>query len=565
MAKMIPSWIMSDSPPGEKSVFAALRDDPTTEDWIVLHSFTLSKHVKQEKGEIDFLIFAPGLGALVVEVKSHLSASRRDGMWYLGSDPATSRSPFEQAENNRYSLKKSIENRGWNSPPLRSVVIFTGCSFAESSSEWLPWQCINKTQIGIHGVAGMLRSSFEGMRKHYSETSSWRSLEFSVEDAQKLSGHLRGDFEVSESLSSISKDRYEEYRIFIDEQYEALDQLEENSRMIFDGAAGTGKTLLALETARRSVESGKKIILLCRNRYLGNYLNKVLGEHKNIVFCGTYHALMMKITGQTSVSDETWFDDGLPREAVNKLINEPNALTEFDTMIIDEGQDFSDGIVLDFLETLVLLNPEAELRFFGDFENQNVFFQSVGTKKLITERFEGCRSFKLWTNCRNREGIGEVIESLGEKLDVYRRFRLKGRTNCVQYSYMNSEEQRIELLEEVLSDLMKSFPLGEIVVLGVNFQIDPKSFSQSTRDRFHVFEPENFTERKKMLSTTVRKFKGLEAQAVVIHDFSVNDDLDLIYTGISRAIEKLVIVAPRGEQMDILEKVASTIDVGITK
>ena len=102
---------MNDSPPGEKSVFAALRDDPTTEDWIVLHSFTLSKHVKQEKGEIDFLVFAPGLGALVVEVKSHLSASRRDGMWYLGSDPATSRSPFEQAENNRYSLKKSIENR----------------------------------------------------------------------------------------------------------------------------------------------------------------------------------------------------------------------------------------------------------------------------------------------------------------------------------------------------------------------------------------------------------------------------------------------------------------------
>jgi hypothetical protein len=234
-------------------------------------------------------------------------------------------------------------------------------------------------------------------------------------------------------------------------------------------------------------------------------------------------------------------------------------------MIIDEGQDFSDGLVLDFLETLVLLNPEAELRFFGDFENQNVFFQSVGTKKLIAERFEGCRSFKLWTNCRNREGIGEVIESLGEKLHVYRRFRLKGRTNCVQYSYLNSEEQRIELLEEVLSDLMKSFPLGEIVVLGVNFQIDPKSFSQSTRDRFHVFEPENFTERKKMLSTTVRKFKGLEAQAVIIHDFSVNDDIDLIYTGISRAIEKLVIVAPRGEQIDILEKVASTIEVGATK
>ena len=564
MATMIPNWIMGDSPPGEKAVFAALRDDPTTEDWIVLHSYTLSKHVKQEKGEIDFLVLAPGLGALVVEVKSHLTVRRKGGMWFLGSDPPTPRSPFEQAENNRYSLKKSIERRGWAVPPLRSVVIFTSASFDEDSEEWLSWQCINRNQISIHGIAGMIRSSFQGMRSHLSETSPWKPLNFSSEDALRLSVLLRGDFEVSESLSAIAKDRFEQYRSFLEEQFEALDQLEENRRIIFEGAAGTGKTLLALETVRRAVETDKKVVFLCRNRYLANYLNKVLGDNRNIVFCGTYHSFMMRITGQSTPTNERWFDEELPIQAVEHLLSGPHQGIEFDTLVVDEAQDFTNTNILDFLEALAMLNPDAELRFFGDFLNQNVYFQNVDTRKVLFDRFPTSRTFKLWTNCRNREGIGDLISSLGQKTNVYRRFRLKGHSNCAQYAYFTSQDQKISVVEGVLVDLMRSYPLGEIVVLGIRSEVDPKLFSQPTRDRFHVFEPENFTERKKILSTTIRKFKGLEAQAVVIHDFSLDEDADLLYTGISRAIEKLVLVADRKEQLGIVERIAGTMEmVGI--
>jgi hypothetical protein len=140
------------------------------------------------------------------------------------------------------------------------------------------------------------------------------------------------------------------------------------------------------------------------------------------------------------------------------------------------------------------------------------------------------------------------------KHDLYRRFRLKGMEICDSYHFFNSDENKLEVLEEVLREAMKNYPLGEIVTLGIETELDPKLFEPSIRDRFHVFEPENFSQRKKMLSTTVRKFKGLEAQFVVIHDYNLEADGDLVYTGVSRAIEQVAIVLNRDCQIGLINK-----------
>ena len=54
-----------------------------------------------------------------------------------------------------------------------------------------------------------------------------------------------------------------------EEQYDRLDELEYNPRCLFEGAAGTGKTLLAVEYARRASEGGANVLLVCFNRLLG--------------------------------------------------------------------------------------------------------------------------------------------------------------------------------------------------------------------------------------------------------------------------------------------------------
>jgi len=548
---------MSGSPPGEKRIFVGLRDDPVAKNWIVLHSYTLSQHVKQEKGEMDFLVMAPGLGILVVEVKSHRRVTREDGTWFLGNDAPTTRSPFEQAEMNRYSLKEQLKRSGWRVPPMRSVVVFTNLNFRESSQEWLPWQCIDKSQIDLHGVGGSLRSSFNGMREHLKLTKRSDELLFDAEEATRLATFLRGDFEVAESLSAITKDRFEEYHNFLEEQFEALDQLDENPRILFQGAAGTGKTLLALEVARRAVQSDKRVIVLCRNRYLSNFLRSSLGEHENIVFCGTYHALMLKMTGYRSSADSgSWFDSELPERTIELLLEQPPGAFEFDVLVVDEAQDLASENVLTFLSLLTIVYNVTELRFFGDFVHQLLFFQDRGAKESLCAAFPNMHSFYLWTNCRNREGVGDLICTLSDKKDIYKRFRLKGRENCVQFHYYESEMEKIELLEGVVSDLTKSFPLGEIVVLGLKSELDPSLLSQSLGNRFYSSEPEDMSQRRKIFSTSARKFKGLESQAIIVHDFGIGEDEDVIYAAVSRAVERLVLIVDRANQVSIVEQLA---------
>lgn len=96
MARMIPAYCAESAPPGEKTVFAALRDAPGAEDWTVLHSLGIANHVRQVEGEADFVIVVPRAGVLVVEVKSHRSVERSsEGAWRLGQDRPTVRSPFQ--------------------------------------------------------------------------------------------------------------------------------------------------------------------------------------------------------------------------------------------------------------------------------------------------------------------------------------------------------------------------------------------------------------------------------------------------------------------------------------
>src|SRR5690606_39033237 len=99
MARMIPSEVYGPStPPGEITVFEALRDDPETKDWVVLHSLDIVHHRSQISGEIDFVVIIPKKGVLVVEVKSHSFIDRRDGLWFFEREDRTNspRNPFKQ-------------------------------------------------------------------------------------------------------------------------------------------------------------------------------------------------------------------------------------------------------------------------------------------------------------------------------------------------------------------------------------------------------------------------------------------------------------------------------------
>src|SRR5581483_1339298 len=110
MPRMLPADIYDGCPsPGEREIFARLKNSPDIDDWVVLHSLDLAQHVRQVYGEADFVIIVPELGILCVEVKACTHLRRDDNGWWYGNDPKPdSRGPFRQAAEAMHSIRQRI-------------------------------------------------------------------------------------------------------------------------------------------------------------------------------------------------------------------------------------------------------------------------------------------------------------------------------------------------------------------------------------------------------------------------------------------------------------------------
>ena len=67
----------------------------------------------------------------------------------------------------------------------------------------------------------------------------------------------------------------------LSEQKCILNYLTEQKTAVIQGVAGTGKTLIAMEKARRHADAGERVLFLCYNAQLKTYLSENY-THENI-------------------------------------------------------------------------------------------------------------------------------------------------------------------------------------------------------------------------------------------------------------------------------------------
>ena len=426
MARMIPPAFAAKTPEGERELFNKLRSDPDTAGWVVLHSLDLKKHQSKIEGELDMVVLVPSLGVLCIEVKG-CTVSRQDGNWIYPYGTSVE-GPFKQAAKAMHSLRAYLVNRDCSLSRLLffSAVVFTRVPFDEQSPEWHPWQYLNSRLFIRHPISGsvsnILQHAHEHMASRVGRYSWYNDTDSRPSDGQvrKMVALLRDNFEYTVSPRG-DLERVENMICrFTEEQFDGLDLLAENDRVVFKGPAGTGKTFLAMEAAKRAIADGKSVLFLCYNSLLGDWLKaQTSGYSKNttVFQCRTFHSLLLEIAGEkpAMLANSEYWRKELPVRASDRLLDDSRVWPSYDMLVIDEAQDLLEDDYLDVFE--LLLNgglAGGRWAFFGDFERQAIYVSEGGSGAQqalndLSDRAPSHVKSSLRINCRNAEPIAETL------------------------------------------------------------------------------------------------------------------------------------------------------------
>ena len=549
---MMPPYCPKEAPPGERALFDALANSPKTDGWIVLHSLAIASHVRQVEGEADFVVIVPDHGVLVIEVKSHPSVERLpDGRWKLGTQAPTSRGPFQQASEAMHSIKYYLTSREVNlrSVPLIDAVWFTHVrarTMLPQSPEWHSWQLLDSQDLRSGAVSAILRTLAAGAGHLESRITgfTYGGVGPNEATAKRIAAILRPKFEAAIVPGDIRWAREAQLAAFIDEQYDALDNMQHNRAVLFTGPAGSGKTWLAMEAGRREIELGHTGRLLCFNRLLGQRLKQELAGIDGLQV-GTFHQEALRLSGSqtpTGAGQQFW-DEQLPDLAIEALLDHGEREAG-DFLIVDEIQDLAREPFLDVLDLLVKDGLHGgRVLLFGDFERQAIYETGDG-RNYLTKRIPGLVTFVLTVNCRNLPRIGTVVNKLSHMMPGYRRFRRPDDGADPEFIPIpRGQDQSAELADAVRELRDDGYGLDEIVVLS---PLRHKSTAETTSDPWlrRVLRPADgpAPQPGQLRFSTVHSFKGLDAPAVIITDLdeaTAPNFESLLYIGMTRATDRL--------------------------
>jgi len=568
---MIPPRAAYSRSPGETDVFARLRDDPLTADWTILHSLDIAAHKTQVSGEADFVAIIPHSGVLFIEVKACRKLRRENGLWYLGSLPGEARGPFKQAAEAMHSLRERLAKAKPHLArvPFWSCVVFTHLPFRESSVEWHPWQVIDSGGMRSAPMGRLLRDMMSKARAHISASphGGWllpQSREPYQEQCAEIADFFRPDFECFQDYKTVAASIEAELRHFTEEQVECLDAMEANARVVFNGPAGTGKTVLALESAKRAGGGGRNALLICYNKFLGARLAKECEAQGSGIRAKTLHSHMLEIAKfkqPPDYSDRNFWERELPLRAIDSLLSLDGDSFVFDELIIDEAQDILRNEYLDFLDLSVRGGLSAgRWKMFGDFEKQAIYGSAnLGLKEFYERLSVAPAQYGLRVNCRNTPSVASLAEMLGGLNPGYSRVLRSHDGTEPQFLFYKNESEQGACIEGALLGLFEQGMGGrDIVILSTRSDEAAAACrvqSPAWRDRMRAFSP---TEAGGYIRyCSIHAFKGLEAPAIILTDL---DNLGrqsleaLIYIGVTRALHRLIIVVQESMKAELLSK-----------
>lgn len=536
---MIPSLgpAAHDARSREGEIYYALSKLP--DDFTVIHSYRILEVVEEDalrQSEADFVIFNRKLGILVIEAKAGRIRCEHGEWCYANGDSMRRHGgPYRQADDFKWKIYDRFEEVGLKQ--LRDRCRLT-------HAVWLP-------SFGAHEL-GFIDDCPESSRKitlcktdlqdptaqiiriMKIDVGGWETKLSESEAEEVLKKVLLPEFDIvpTNSIDYVYNDFV--FTRLLDSQARVLNFLQEQKIAVINGAAGTGKTLIAVERAKQAARSGK-VLFLCFNALLKDDIAKRCKEVPEIDVY-TIPGFACKVC-DTAIPDYSALSE--------ELMEHPEAFA-YDHVVIDEGQDFGfkeieDAMVLETLRDIVGSRPNSTMYLFYDKR------QLVQGSIMPSFLMEADCKLTLYVNCRNTESIAKSSYSALIEEDNQKVMTLPGLGNPPLLFIDPDADSQEEFVQDQIRSL-KSAGIDDIVI------ITCKTLSKSKLTRcFTGSQSSPKWKNQKIPVHTVRKFKGLEAGAVILIDVdetiweqpSVSYQPDpgiLFYTAASRAKHELRIV-----------------------
>ena len=530
---------------GEFKIFESLKR--LSDEWNIYYSVNWHKRENNGKirwGEADFLIFNPKKGILVIEVKSG-GIKFENGRWIQKRldtlEEFSMQNPFKQADRSKFTIIENLDNS-----------LFFGDKCLVDKAVWFPSidkNQLRQIQLPMDYDKNLILTSedldnpevaLNSIFKFYRSDAYTKLSKNSVEVIKKI---IMPSFNLIPSASNIKGEAEYVFYQLTNEQKKVLDFIDEQNTVAIQGSAGTGKTFIAVEQAKRFAIDGK-VLFLCFNKYLNQHLrNKCFIENVDYY---TLHSFLGQISNGEDVYELS--------KCIEILENIDFSEKEYKYIIIDETQDFNKNIIKLIYDKVIENN--LKLVVFYD-KNQLIFQDDLPD---IIKNFD-CK-LTLLKNCRNTVKITSSVNSIFEIPININELTIPGTMPKIHYS--SNGDKIISSLENTINNYIENgYDCEDITILTLETEETSILNNKTFLGRYRL---SNKREDNSIFFTTSKKFKGLESNIIIVVDFNpklYNDEIYKrnLYVSLSRARQKLDVftVTSQSKIYDMLDEVESSI------
>lgn len=483
-------------------------------------------------GESDFVVAHPDHGVLFIEVKGGaISYDPAEDRW-TSTDRYGIRhrikNPVKQAADSKHALlQKAQAERGWPKGffRFRHGVIFPDVPAVPQN-------------MGPDKPRELFAT-----RPNLSSLADWVVQRLSSGNEDPLGHHgmrvlehlLARPIQLHSPLSYSSADDDEAIENLTPQQFHILTAFEELRRVAVSGGAGTGKTVLACEDARRLATKGLRTLFTCGSTQLAEHLRVVLRDSS--VEVATFAELARRMGEQAGLLAIGAVPKAelLPEIVFDSLASRPDLA--YDAVVVDEAQDFT-PITWVAIDALASRSDASTLHAYFD-SNQRLYGE-------LRSHFDSYTllPIRLSRNLRNTQNIHEATQRfyLGPAL-------MADGPLGAEVQWLPCEDARINrtALDEIRRLINAEGVLpSDISVLGPSAAA-LGDLAMPLHDQIYAG----------LTLSTIVDFKGLERRFVlVLATRELSDNSELAYVALSRARVHLTAVGP-AELLNWLKSEAS--------